>query len=218
MLNLASARRILAAFCPPGRPDGGAVSSLWFDVRPGAPGPITGNVSWEPACSGLLLLAMLPDEVACLLCFLPDRRMFGASSISLNPKQRTRTTCTWQVQEPFTKVTGYRLTTDPTYLFLLFSTADLPSVRWHCWLGVRNSIQSVKIEWWGVGVIICLEWGADCLHTVQLTPCHPKTPSSLASFKSRLVLPFWYWLTQAVLEKRSLNGGSSVVVIGLEIK
>jgi len=30
----------------------------------------------------------------------------------------------------------------------------------------------------------------------------PKTPSSLASFKSRLVLPFWYRLTQAVLEKR----------------
>ena len=29
----------------------------------------------------------------------------------------------------------------------------------------------------------------------------PKTPSSLASFKSRLVLPFWYRLTQAVLEK-----------------
>jgi len=29
---------------------------------------------------------------------------------------------------------------------------------------------------------------------------HPKTPSSLASFKSRLVLPFWYRLTRAVLE------------------
>jgi len=27
-----------------------------------------------------------------------------------------------------------------------------------------------------------------------------QTPSSLASFKSRLVLPFWYWLTQVVLE------------------
>ena len=34
---------------------------------------------------------------------------------------------------------------------------------------------------------------------------HPKTPSSLASFKSRLVLPFLYWLTQVVLEKRPLN-------------
>ena len=27
-------------------------------------------------------------------------------------------------------------------------------------------------------------------------------PSSLDSFKSRLVLPFWYWLTQVVLGKR----------------
>jgi len=34
-------------------------------------------------------------------------------------------------------------------------------------------------------------------------------PSSLASFKSRLVLPFWCWLTQAVLENRPLNGYSS---------
>ena len=40
-------------------------------------------------------------------------------------------------------------------------------------------------------------------------PLHPKTPSSLASFKSRLVLPFWYRLTQVVLEKRPINGCSS---------
>ena len=38
---------------------------------------------------------------------------------------------------------------------------------------------------------------------------HPKTPSSLASFKSRQVLPFWYRLTQVVLENRPLNGCSS---------
>jgi len=71
-------------------------------------------------------------------------------------------------------------------------------------------IQLVKIEWWGVGVVICLERGADRLHMVQLMPPHAKTPSSLASFKSRLVLPFWYQLTQAVLEKRLLNGCSSL--------
>jgi len=40
------------------------------------------------------------------------------------------------------------------------------------------------------------------LHVVQLMPVYPKTPSSLASFESRLVLPFWYRLTQVVLEKR----------------
>jgi len=40
---------------------------------------------------------------------------------------------------------------------------------------------------------------------VQLMPLHPKTPPSLALFKSRLVLPFQYRLTQVVLEKRQLN-------------
>ena len=56
--------------------------------------------------------------------------------------------------------------------------------------------------------MICLERGADCLHMVQLMPLPPKTPSSLASFESRLVLPFWYRLTQVVTEKRPLNGCS----------
>ena len=41
---------------------------------------------------------------------------------------------------------------------------------------------------------------------------HPQTLSSLASFKHRLVLPFWCRLTQVVLEKRPLNGGNVVVV------
>ena len=85
----------------------------------------------------------------------------------------------------------------------------LPSVYWHCWLMVRKSIQPVKIDWQGIGVVICLERGADCLHMVQLMPLLPKTLSSLASFKYRLVLPFLYWLTWVVLEKRPLNGFSS---------
>jgi len=58
-------------------------------------------------------------------------------------------------------------------------------------------------------VVVCLDRGADCLHMVQLMPLHPQTPSSLASFKSRLVLPFWCRLTQAGLEMRTLNGCSS---------
>jgi len=74
-----------------------------------------------------------------------------------------------------------------------------------CWLSVRKSIQPVEIEWWGVGVVICLERAADCLHMVQLMPLHPRTPSFLALFKSRLVLPSWYQLTPVVLKKRPLN-------------
>ena len=49
-------------------------------------------------------------------------------------------------------------------------------------------------------MVICLERGADCLHKGPaddaIAICHPQTPSSLASFKSRLVFPFWYWFTQ----------------------
>jgi len=41
--------------------------------------------------------------------------------------------------------------------------------------------------------------------------------SSLASLKFRLVWPFWCWLTQVVLEKRSLNGWSSVGFRGSEV-
>ena len=44
---------------------------------------------------------------------------------------------------------------------------------------------------------------------VQQMLLHPKTPSPLTSFKSRLVLPFLYQLNRVVLEKRPLNGYSS---------
>jgi len=58
-------------------------------------------------------------------------------------------------------------------------------------------------------MVVYLEQGADCLRIVQLMPQHPKALSSLASFKSRLVLPFWYRINQVVLEKRPLNGCST---------
>ena len=44
------------------------------------------------------------------------------------------------------------------------------------------------------------------LHMVQPMPLHPKTPPSVASFKSGLVLPFWYRLIQVVPGKKPLNG------------
>ena len=46
---------------------------------------------------------------------------------------------------------------------------------------VAGTHVSYCVERWGVGVVICLERGAYCLHMVQLMPLHPKTPSSLAS-------------------------------------
>jgi len=56
-----------------------------------------------------------------------------------------------------------------------------------------------KTEWWGAGMVICLERCAD-LHTAQLMPL-PLTV--LASVKSSFVLPFWYRLTRLKKGKRS---------------
>ena len=60
------------------------------------------------------------------------------------------------------------------------------------WLSVRSEVQ-----------IVCI-WSS-CCH------CHPKTPSSLASFKS--IWPLWYWRSKVVLEKRPLNGWSVAVLV-----
>jgi len=48
-----------------------------------------------------------------------------------------------------------------------------------------------KLEWWGTCMVICLELDAD-LHMAQLMPLPPQNPI-IASFKSRLVLSYWYW-------------------------
>ena len=57
------------------------------------------------------------------------------------------------------------------------------------------------LQWWGAGVVIFLERGAD----LMLIWCHCHSVS-LASVKSRLVLPFWYQLTWVVPDKWPLNG------------
>jgi len=53
-------------------------------------------------------------------------------------------------------------------------------VRLHVtYLGLRKSVWPIKIEWWGAGVVICLEKGANYLHTVwlmSLPPCHLLLP------------------------------------------
>jgi len=58
-----------------------------------------------------------------------------------------------------------------------------------------------KTEWWGTGMVICLEQGAD-LHMSQLMPL----PLIVSCFsKIQIGLPFWYRPTQVVLEKGPLN-------------
>jgi len=72
-------------------------------------------------------------------------------------------------------------------------------------VGRQEGHPACKKQWWGTGVVICLEQGAD-LHMAQWMPL-PLTVS--CSSKIQIVLPFWYRLTQVVLEKRPVNGCSS---------
>jgi len=76
---------------------------------------------------------------------------------------------------------------------------DSPSVLWCCWLGGRKGIWPVNN--WVVGCWHGYLSGARCIWP-GWCHCHSQ---SLASVKSRLVLPFWYRLTRVVPDKGPLN-------------
>ena len=79
----------------------------------------------------------------------------------------------------------------------------VPSVLWRCWLGGRKGIRPVKTEWWGAGMVICLQRGAD-LHMAQLMPL----PLTVSCFnKSQIGFTFCYHSTLVVMDKGPLNGG-----------
>ena len=81
----------------------------------------------------------------------------------------------------------------------------VPSVLWRCWLGGRKGIRPVKNEWWGSGMVICLEWGAD-LHMAQLMPL-PLTVSCSSKIQIAFLVPAY----PGFLEKRPLNGCKFII-------
>ena len=98
----------------------------------------------------------------------------------------------------------------PNNYYVVYVSVDLPSVLRCCWLGGRKGFWPVKN--WVVGCWHGYLSGARCrlamaqriplLLTVSWFHCYSL---SLASVKSRLVLPFWYRLTRVVPEKGPLN-------------
>jgi len=45
---------------------------------------------------------------------------------------------------------------------------------WQCWRGITKSWnRPVNMEWWGAGMVICLQRAANDLHMVQLMPLPP---------------------------------------------
>ena len=83
----------------------------------------------------------------------------------------------------------------------------MPSVLWRCWLGGRTGVGVLAwlSVWSEVQTCICPSW----YH------CHSL---SLASVKSRLVLPFWYRFTWVVPEKGPLNGCVCNIVMSCHVQ
>ena len=104
----------------------------------------------------------------CAVCYFTC--YFTSSLWYTHPKTVTHP-CTIRLTETFT------VTFEHTHFYLLvffcFTLFScwfcVRSVLWRCWFGDRKGIRPVKTEWWGTGVVICLERGAD-LHMAQLMP------------------------------------------------
>jgi len=90
------------------------------------------------------------------------------------------------------------VTVELALLSFSFSDSCLsPLMYWNCWLGISKWIQPIKIERWGAGMVICLEWDANDLHMVQLL----SLPLNLAALKPWVVYLFCCHLAKAVLKK-----------------
>jgi len=68
-----------------------------------------------------------------------------------------------------------------------------------------------KTEWWDAGMVMYLGQGAD-LHMAQLMPL---LLTISCSSKSRLVVPFWYLVTQVVPDKIQKSSKTIVCVCAL---
>ena len=95
--------------------------------------------------------------------------------------------------------------TSPCCLPFSFSylVLNLPSVLWRCWLGRRKGIWPVKKL--SGGMLAWLSVWSEVQTCIWPSWCHCHS-LSVASVKSRLVLPFWYRLTQVIPEKGPFNG------------
>ena len=137
------------------------------------------------------------------VCRRPTWRRSAAPTVLTNQTLSASDTGTRTLDFLHTHTHTHTHTQSATSFFFSFSWLSkiLPSVLWRCWLGDRKGIPPVKTEWWGAGVWsevqTCIYCPADAIATHSL---------SLASVKSRLVLPFWYQLTLVVPEKGPLNG------------
>ena len=87
--------------------------------------------------------------------------------------------------------------------YLVSYISTWPSLLWRCWFGGKKGIPPVKKL--SGGVLALLSVWSEVLTCIwpSWRHCHSLF---LASVKSRLVLPFWYRLTQVAPDEGPLNG------------
>ena len=107
-----------------------------------------------------------------------------------------------------------RLVSSYNTYFVFFHIWDYSSIALTLLVGCQEDHLACKN--WVMGCCCGYLSGARCIWS-SWCHCHPQTSTSLTSFKSRLVLPFWYWLAPIVLEKRPLIvcSSSSFSVCGI---
>ena len=157
-------------------------------------------------------LQCLTDEYLCVddIRFTKGLQLFISSYTTTTNTSTNNLMQYWQQ-----KVTSLLLTTlqpnkaENTQYTVEITHYTEPSMIWHCWLGGRKGIWPVKnwlVGCWHVNVIMTwLSLWSKLRTCIWPSRCHCHSPS-LASVKSRLVLPFWYRLTWIGPDKGPLYG------------
>jgi len=148
-----------------------------------------------PPHSGAMLVA-----VSCICVMRPEKLLgsccMDVTELNKELKNRNLLPLLWSPASHLFKIEMYFTL---HVLLLYMPSVLLPSVLWHCWLGGRKGIRPV------VGVGVWLSVWSKVQTCIWPSWCHCHS-LSLASLKSRLVLPFWYRLTWVVSDKGPLNG------------
>jgi len=102
-----------------------------------------------------------------------------------------------------TFATGKNCTNYNLAVLIFCASLVLPSVLWRCWLGGRKGIRPVK-KTLSIEVLAWLSVWSE-VQTCIWPSWYHCCSLSLATVKSRLVLPFWYRPTWVVPDKGPLN-------------
>jgi len=147
---------------------------------------------------GLLLWARRAGDI--------DQLLYGwclAASVLPQAVGDWTWTCSWQIWHSGCLLADVYVDIELNWIDMNNNCFFFSAVLWHCWLGVRKSIRPVKIEWWGVGVIVCLDSGARC----WLFACGPADATVSPKPIISCLVSDWFYLSGTSLPRLSWKRG-----------